>query len=92
MTHGITQGTGVRYRSHDRDTADRRLRAHDRPGEHLWVMTAAWFVEDPERPEYVLDMENLFEVAGVGCFKCEGVYSRKLAKRRCRGSVNEVMP
>jgi hypothetical protein len=60
----------------------------DRPGEHLWTLMAVWAVSDPERPQMMLDAENIIEIAGPGCFKCEREYSRKLAKRACTGSVS----
>lgn len=66
---------------------DKRLSHADKPGAHIWIMVAMWAVADPERPEMLLDAENLLELGGPGCFKCELEYSRKLAKRPCTGSV-----
>lgn len=85
-------GTGIRYQTPGQDTLDKRLAAADHPGEHLWVVIATWRVTDPERLEGFLDGENLVVLTGVGCMKCEGVYSRKLARRPCRGSVDGLMP
>lgn len=72
---------------------ERRLIAADRPGEHLWVMVAAWIIADPASardPDVVklMDRENLVQFNGPGCFKCEKPYSAKMAKRRCLGRID----
>lgn len=85
--------TGVGYRYSPADPS--RLAAHldrlDKPGEHIWVMTAAWAVTDPQslatRGPVLLDAENLVGFAGPGCYKCEKEWSRKTAAQPCRGSV-----
>ena len=74
---------------------ERRLRAVDRPGEHLWVITGAWLLADPERPfreTTILDMENMLGLSGPGCYKCEKPWSRRLARQPCTGSVDEIQP
>lgn len=82
-------GSGIRYVPPSGAVLDRRLRALNRPGQHLWVMTAAWHVADPERLGLggQLDAENLTGIAGPGCYKCEREYSRKLASRPCTGRL-----
>lgn len=85
-------GAGVRYRPIPKDALDRRLRAADRPGEHLWVMVAAWRIADPSTAQdpdvlKLMDAENLVQFNGPGCFKCERAYSGKMAKRRCLGRI-----
>lgn len=74
------------------DVLAARLRAADRPGEHLWVMAGAWRVSDPQalvtgRTEGLMDGESLISFTGPGCFKCEQPWSRKLSARRCSGSI-----
>lgn len=90
MTTSRITGTGTDYELPPKRTLDARVARADRPGEHLWLMTAAWKLDDPERsmrePQH-LDAENLLIVAGPGCYKCEREYSRKLARQPCRGSV-----
>jgi hypothetical protein len=89
----MTNPTGQEIRYSPADPA--RLAAHldllDKPGEHLWVMTAAWAVTDPQslatRGPVLLDAENLVGFAGPGCYKCEQEWSRKVAARPCTGSV-----
>jgi hypothetical protein len=53
-------------------------------------MSAAWRVDDPVNllvgaDAVLMDAENLIMMAGPGCFKCEQPYSRRLARRPCRG-------
>ena len=93
MTDWAARDTGVRVGVPPHRVLERRLKAADRPGEHLWVVTAAWACPDPERPyeeTVLLDAETLIGLAGPGCFKCEREYSRKLAKMPCRGSVDDL--
>jgi hypothetical protein len=92
MTDFAVTGTSVRVAVPRPDVLDRRMKAADRPGEHMWIVTAAWQVLDPERDRMNLDTENLLDVSGIGCFKCERIYSRKLARMPCHGSVTEVQP
>jgi hypothetical protein len=72
---------------------ERRLLAADKPGEHLWIMTAGWIIaepasaSDPDRIK-LMDRENLAVFAGPGCYKCERPYSGKMAKRRCLGTLD----
>lgn len=73
----------------------RRLANADRPGEHLWIVTAAWHVPDPAaiwNPAALtlLDQENLIAMPAPGCYKCEKPYSAKMAKRRCLGSTDVI--
>jgi hypothetical protein len=78
-------------------TMEARLLAADRPGEHLWIMTAGWLLGDPasaHRDDVIkyLDRENLVVLVGPGCFKCERPYSAQLAKRRCLGRLDPAGP
>lgn len=89
---GEVVGAGVRYQPPTRDRLDARLAAADKPGEHMWIMTAAWLMQDPAHandpgtPKF-MDAENLVLFVGPGCFKCECRYSAKMAKRRCLGRL-----
>jgi hypothetical protein len=90
---GTVGGAGVHYAPIPSTIMDARLRAADKPGEHLWIMTAAWTIADPATardPEVIkmMDRENLVLFAGPGCFKCERPYSGKMAKRRCLGRLD----
>lgn len=85
--------TSTSYNIPTQEILGKRLRERDKPGEHLWIIPAVWACLDPESTGTVfLDAENLIGFSGPGCFKCEQVYSRKLAKRPCQGSVDEVQP
>jgi hypothetical protein len=86
-------GTGIRYQPIPADRLQRRLQAADRPGEHIWVMVAAWLIADPSSARdpdalKLMDAENLVQFNGPGCFKCERPYSAKMAKRRCLGRID----
>lgn len=79
------------YQTPDPAALNRRLLAADQPGEHLWVMQAAWRVADPGEPQVrLLDGETLLQLRGPGCLKCGEPYSRKLARRQCEGEIGEL--
>lgn len=85
----------VRYEPLTRRALDARLTALDRPGEHLWIVTAAWHIADPASAWdpgvlTLLDQENLIAMPAPGCYKCEKPYSAKMAKRRCLGSADLI--
>lgn len=87
----VVGGTDIHYVKPEREVLDRRLTAADRPGEHLWIVTAGWRIADPRAVRdgaVQLDAESLLMVAGPGCFKCEQEFSNRLARRPCRGSVD----
>jgi hypothetical protein len=78
------------YETPGPEVRKRRVEAADQPGQHLWIMLALWIVTDSQMLQdgpVLMDRENLMEVAGPGCFKCERLYSHRLAKQRCKGSV-----
>ena len=80
---------GMQYRS------DENVQGIADPGEgfHLWVVTAAWRIIDPEKAikgGMHLDMENLLDVSMPACFKCEQPYDGELASTRCRGSIDPL--
>lgn len=78
-----TQGTGIKA---DIGTSrSRKPLPVPRPGEHMWVVVAAWRVTDPASPRFELDTENLLSVDGPGCFVCEEQYTPRIAYRRCKG-------
>lgn len=82
--------TGIKLEAPTPDVLDRRLAAADRPAEHLWTALAVWQV-DPRAwlgGQVMLDTENLLNVQGVGCFKCEQRFSNRVARQPCRGSVD----
>lgn len=65
-------------------------------GRHLWIMTAIYEIKRPEllhTKDYdlFLDLENLITLEGVGCFKCEKIYSGNLAGKPCKGALG-LMP
>jgi hypothetical protein len=68
-----------------------RIAAHDKPGKHLWVITAAWHLSDPETDgkTTLLDSENLLMISPPGCFKCELMYSPEMAAAPCAGEPDE---
>jgi hypothetical protein len=71
---------------------DARLRAADKPGKHLWMVTAGWLVADPaaawgDDGLRLLDRNNLAVMTEAGCFKCERVYRAELAARPCTGRL-----
>lgn len=89
MTDWITEDLRLPYIAQT-GRLEERLQAADKPGEHMWCVTGVWVLPDPEavyRKAAVLDGTNLAGLAGVGCFKCEREYSRKLARQRCTGSL-----
>lgn len=84
------------YQLPDSQALNRHSEAVDKPGQHVWVVTAAWQVTDPEKAyrasrtaqfdadnSILLDRENIIAFAGPGCFKCEREYSPELAGRPC---------
>lgn len=86
-----------RYQAPSGAELERRLRAADQPGKHLWVMVSAWSIADPQLAatggsdhEVFMDRENLIQLQGPGCFKCELSWTRKIAGRPCRGSVDKL--
>lgn len=87
-------GEGTRYSPGDLPNLDAHLTRLDQPGRHIWIMTAAWAVTDPQslttgQAPVILDQENLVGFAGPGCYKCEKEWSRKLAAKPCTGSVDD---
>jgi hypothetical protein len=84
------------YAAPENEILEKRLIAADKPGQHLWIITAGWIMTDPASaydPAVIklLDRENLVALAGPGCYKCEKPYSGKMAKRPCLGSL-ELQP
>jgi hypothetical protein len=61
----------VFYRAPDRDVLEKRLRAADERGKHLWIFVSCWRVQDPKNlgSEVVFDQENLLMLKGPGCYK-----------------------
>lgn len=58
------------------------------PGEHLWVVAAAWRVNPATfkaGDEMHLDTENLLHISGVGCYVCEREWSWPVASKPCPG-------
>ena len=81
------------YQAPTFEQMEKRLIAADKPGQHLWIMTAAWLINDPASafdPDIIklMDRENITAFAGPGCYKCEQPYSKRLAKKTCRGSID----
>lgn len=89
-SHGvITAGPKVKYNRVDRLSAAEEAAKRER--RHLWVMTGAWEVSESaivaarNGETTHLDLENLLDVNGPGCFVCEQIYSAELAGRPCPG-------
>jgi hypothetical protein len=83
--------TGRVYAMPSKDVLDKRLLIANRPGEHLWALTAAWRVTDPASVSdpsvlKLLDSENMIIFGGPGCLKCDESYSPTLS-RRCDGDL-----
>jgi hypothetical protein len=66
------------------------------PGEHLWIMTAAFrasedmvkrMAEGKETEGQHLDHESLLTLEGPGCFKCEKPFSKRMYYRKCTGGM-----
>jgi hypothetical protein len=108
----MTNGRKARQQRRDRATyqspsgamMDAKLKSSDIPGQHIWIMTAAWKIADPEKAykaattrefdpdqSYLLDGENMLGLAGPGCYKCEREYSPKLAALQCQGNADRLM-
>lgn len=70
-----------------------RLEKADVPGEHLWVITGAWIVTDPEGKAddfRILDRENLAVLTSPGCYKCSELYNPVMAVLPCQGSLTPL--
>jgi hypothetical protein len=83
-------GTGHIYHPPDSRVQLARLNAADKPGQHLWCVTAVWRVPDPRAYNSadgttLLDMENMLAFGGLGCYKCEEPYNDELAAEPCTG-------
>lgn len=82
---GQVRPTGVTNRVSGKGA--HRLRSVEaKPGEHLWVFTAAWLCKDPASvagSEVIFDHENLLSITGPGCYFCEAYYSPDLANQPC---------
>lgn len=60
-------------------------------GKHLWMVTAAYRVDDPTKlptQPLIMDHETLMSVIGCGCWKCEKLWEPGLEKKWCNGSVH----
>lgn len=91
---GLPRGLGTHYKVPPTEISDARLAAHDRPGAHIWVMTAAWRIADPakltlDHGPVIMDAENIIMFAGPGCLKCELPWTPGLEKVKCGGSVSD---
>ncbi len=65
-------------------------------GEHLWMFMVCFRVSDEsikalnrgEDPgPQMLDHESVLTLQGLGCCKCEQQYSKRIALRKCTGSM-----
>lgn len=88
-------GLEQKYRPVGQDVLQRRMELANTPGQHMWIITAAWLASDPQGAaagvDQFLDTENMLSFGGPICFKCEQVWSRKLEQRPCTGSATEPM-
>lgn len=75
------RGTGI-YQGISRHVD--RIPAYDpRTGEHYWTFVLVHHV-DPDHLHHV-DVENLVNTGGPGCWYCGRVYEPRLKHRRCPG-------
>lgn len=61
---------------------------HYTPGEHLWIVAGCWKVNPATfraDQDIHLDVENLLEISGPGCFVCEQNWSWVIASKPCPG-------
>lgn len=68
---------------------DEQLRVAELGGDHVWMALVQHLVVDPatfDAGGRLLDAESVVGVY-LGCFRCEQVYSARLATRRCSGTV-----
>lgn len=65
-------------------------------GEHLWTATVAYRMSDQvmramangqDPGDVHMDQENMLCAPGLGCYKCEEPFSRRLYFRKCTGSL-----
>lgn len=61
------------------------------PGEHLWIAIGMWQIKDPANDQYMLDVENLMNIEGPGCYVCEEHYSPEVAAKPCEGDPSGIM-
>lgn len=54
-------------------------------GQHLWVMAVCYGVDPTKEGQHTLDLENLVQVGGIGCFICEQPYTKALYVTPCPG-------
>ena len=55
-------------------------------GQHFWIIAGMWKVTPPiGGKQILLDLENLVNIDGPGCYWCEEVWTPELAKSPCRG-------
>lgn len=86
--HKVT-GTGFAY-----ETPQLEELKDPGEGKHLWTMIVCYRVLDPakllaSRDSQYFDMENLIEIAGPLCRKCEKAYTPGLEKEPCDGDIAE---
>lgn len=86
------RGTGIITQAPSPKAARSRLENSDQPGAHVWVMVGAWRIPDPAAitslQTFTLDHENMINLSGPGCFKCEQEYTPALAAAPCSGDID----
>lgn len=55
-------------------------------GEHLWALFTMFRVDPTSRESAHLDLENLLQVSGPGCYMCEQMYQPGMESTPCPGS------
>lgn len=84
-----TIGTGKYYGIPDPQAVAARAQStlidYSARHEHLFVATVSFRVADPTAPAGLLDRENLFTPALVGCIICEQEWTAGLEHTRCPG-------
>lgn len=91
-TRTMPSGMGVTDTGFQYNPAGRPVQAHDyKDGEHFWVAIASYRVSAEQAlaasepgNKVLLDMENLLDL-GVGCFRCEKMFTKHEMKTRCEG-------
>ncbi len=82
---GVGRGLSIGQRAGQDRRLDELIARAERTGDHIWCAMVAYHITDPDAPNQNLDTENLIGWPGVGCYRCEQPYARRLRHRRCPG-------
>lgn len=91
LVRGQGQGVHVDGAMVDRLISGARVDAE--PDGHVWALFAMFRCARPDRyteEEQTMDTENLLQVSGPGCYRCEQMYSPDVAALPCPGDPDAV--